>query len=588
MCGIAGIMMKGGRPLDPAVLGRLQAALLHRGPDAAGRFVRDGLALVSTRLAVVDPAGGDQPLRAADGAAMVGNGEIYNAPELRAALPGFPFRCLSDMEPVLPLLARDGAGFAASLRGMYAIAAAAPDGTLHLARDPFGIKPLYLAETAECLAFASEPQALRAAGFSAAGPDAERRAELLQLKHCTGAETIFPGIERVAAGETLTLRDGQVVARRNIPAIAAVDAAPPDRAAAVRRFEAVMLDAVAVHLRMDTPWRLFLSGGVDSAILLGLAQRVTGERIAALTIGYPGAGTGDESAAAQRLAERAGATCRRVEMTEADFWAFAPRIAAALDDPTADPAVLPTWMLARAATEEGAKVALTGEGADEIFGGYSRYRRALLPALLRRRGERRGVFTRSGLPLARFNGWTEGVDALEAAFIRQGRSRVDTLQRIDVAERLPNSLLIKLDRCLMAHGVEGRTPFLDREVIGFAFGLPDRLRVGLSFGKLVLREWLARTNPEARPFARKRGFGVPVGAWMHARREALARLVAAQPGVAELFRPEEAGAVMMAAAEEDQPAWSLLFYALWHSRHVLGVDPAGDVAEVLSQAARRG
>ena len=236
-------------------------------------------------------------------------------------------------------------------------------------------------------------------------------------------------------------------------------------------------------------------------------------------------------------------------------------------------------------TVQGDKVALTGEGADEVFGGYSRYRRALLPRPFPRWRPRRGVYSRSGISLDRFGNWHAGIAAAEQRERALHKSRTQLLQAIDIAERLPNSLLVKLDRCLMAHGVEGRTPFLDREVVGFASSLPDHLKVNLCYGKVLLREWLAHLAPQARPYARKRGFGVPVGRWMHDRRRDLAPLVASQPGAAELFAPDEVARIFEAATERDQAAWSLLFYALWHSCHIMGVPAGGDIGEVLGKAA---
>ena len=215
-------MMKHGAPADPAVLERLRVALGHRGPDGSGVLCRGDVGLVHTRLAIVDLVTGDQPLCNAAGVAAIANGEIYNAPELRAALPDWPFRTASDCEPILPLYERDGVDFCRDLRGMYAIALHDPTaGRLVLARDPFGIKPLYYAETEACFAFASEAEALVAAGLVPVAEDAAKRDELLQLKYTTGTATIFPGIHRVLPGETLTIAAGAIAARQHRPALPA-------------------------------------------------------------------------------------------------------------------------------------------------------------------------------------------------------------------------------------------------------------------------------------------------------------------------------------------------------------------------------
>jgi asparagine synthase (glutamine-hydrolysing) len=267
-------------------------------------------------------------------------------------------------------------------------------------------------------------------------------------------------------------------------------------------------------------------------------------------------------------------------MSRRDFWAFAPRIAAAIDDPTADAAVLPTWMLGRAARADGLKVTLCGEGADELFGGYARYRKRRAPwRFLARKPRSKGVLGElPGLAL-----WRDGLAATEAE-AAEGRSALQASQAVDIAQWLPNDLLAKLDRCLMVHGVEGRTPFLDPAVAGFAFRLPDGLKTSFKYGKTLLRDHLARVFPEAGAYARKRGFKPPVGAWMAAEAGRLAPLVAAQPGVAEMVPAERVRAAFAAAATSPQAAWSLLFYALWHCRHGLGLDAEGDIGEVLSAA----
>ena len=596
MCGIAGIMMKPGHVLHEKTLDRLQRALIHRGPDSGGRFRDHRVGLVSTRLSIVDIDGGQQPLFAPDGTVLIANAEIYNASKLRAQLDGYPFSSLSDCEPVLPLFEKHAEDFAEPLRGMYALAVYQPlSGRLSLARDPFGIKPLYYVEGETYFAFASEAQALMRAGLFMPEVAAELRAEFLQLKYTTGTRTLVAGVLRVAPGETITLENGEVVTRRQTPAphdstksargVMRFRAPTADRSSLLHRLERTIFESVEAHLQMDTRWCLFLSGGIDSSILLAVARQVSKRPVQALTLGYNGKERIDESEEAFRFAASLGVDCARVEMSPDHFWRLAPQIVAAIDDPTTDPAVLPTWMLAQAARERGEKVALTGEGADEVFGGYSRYRRALLPRLFPRRRQRRGVYSPSGISLERFGNWYEGIASVERREQALRRSRLQLLQQIDVAERLPNSLLVKLDRCLMAHGVEGRTPFLDRKVVDFASNLPDHLKVSLRYGKVLLREWLAQLAPQARPYARKRGFGVPVGRWMHDRRRELATLVSGQPGVAELFSPEEVTRIFDAAAERDQPAWSLLFYALWHSHHILEVPAKGDIGDVLGEAA---
>ena len=589
MCGIAGVMTRNGSAPDSAMLNRMQSAIAHRGPDGFGRLVRDDVALIQVRLAIVDLTTGDQPLFGISddrqtGTALVGHGEIYNNPELRAAMPQAAFRTRSDCEPPVFLYDTLGAGFADRLRGMFALAVHDPIARrLVLVRDPFGIKPLYYAENAAAFAFASEPQSLLAAGFGSRNPSHARVAELLQLKFTTGAETIFPGIYRALPGETLVVEQGRIVARHRNHALPEGAPRPIRHGDAVRQLDAVLSDSVSAHLQSDVPFGLFLSGGVDSAALLALMTRLTGNRIQALTVGWAGAEGVDETAEARRLARAMGAECERLEMGEADFWNLAPQIAACIDDPTSDAAVLPSWMLGRAARAGGLKVTLCGEGGDELFGGYARYRKQRAPlSWFARKPRSSGVF---GHAIPGLTGWRDGLAAAEAS-AGDVRSAVQAAQFVDCQEWLPNDLLIKLDRTLMVHGVEGRTPFLDPLVAEFAFTLPDSEKVGLRRGKVLLREWLEGAFPQAGAWARKKGFKPPVGGWIARRGKALADQIAHQPGVAQVVPSEVVQAVIANAAEASQPAWSLLHYALWHSVHVLGISAEGPIGEVLEAAVR--
>ena len=265
-------------------------------------------------------------------------------------------------------------------------------------------------------------------------------------------------------------------------------------------------------------------------------------------------------------------------------WRHLPAIVAAMDDPAADYAIIPTWFLAERARRD-VKVVLSGEGGDEIFGGYGRYRHASRPFWRGGRAMRRhGTFHGVDVLRAPMGGWRDGIAAAEARAAGAGRSRLQEAQATDIADWLPHDLLLKLDRCLMAHGVEGRTPFLDTEVATAGFRLPDGLKVARGQGKYLLRAWLERALPAARPFAPKQGFSVPVGAWIAAAGDRLGPLVAAQPGVAEIAAPDRVRALFGNCTERHRgfAAWTLLFYALWHRAHIEGRPSEGDVWEVLA------
>ncbi len=568
-----------------ALLEILAAALAHRGPDHHDILVRPGLGLAHTRLSIIDLETGDQPLLGPQGVALVANGEIYNDPELRSGLlKDAPFRTRSDCETIVHLYGRDGDALADRLRGMYAFALHDPQtGALLLGRDPFGIKPLYYAEVATGLVFASEPQAILATGLVQARLTDGAAEELLQLTCTTGRGTAFVGIERVLPGETLTAVGGRITGRRRRRAL---PPGPPRRlseAEALQELDDALMDSVAVHRRSDVPYGLFLSSGVDSAAVLSCLARQSPAPVTAFTASFPGTRLADEYPQAHRVAEALGARHINVNIVEDDLWRRLPEIAAAVDDPSADYAVVPTYLLAEAARAE-VKVVLCGEGGDEIFAGYGRYRRQARPPWLGGR-ERNpsGPFTGLGVLRRDDARWRDGLIAAKRDAQTPGRTRLQVAQALDCEESLPNCLLTKLDRCLMAHGVEGRTPFLDPEVARLGFLLPERLKLARGRAKVLLRRWLETRLPEAEPFSRKLGFTVPVGEWITAAGGRLGPLMARDPGVVEHCHPERVQEIFVSRRREDQiAAWRLLFFALWHRRHIRGLEPEGDVFACLS------
>ncbi len=590
MCGIAGLMTCDGRRPDSAVLDRLEAAIAHRGPDGSGRYISGGTGLLNTRLAIIDLRTGMQPLYEAQGAALVANGEIYNDLELRAKMRDAPFKTGSDCESALHLYRRKGLDFVDELRGMYAIAIHDPvTSRLLLARDPFGIKPLYYVQTPTYFAFASEPQALLAAGLADRTINPRARAELFQLKFTTGSESIFSQIRRVLPGETLVVADGQIVERRQRDALPHDGPRRLSYSQALQQLDEVLTDSVVHHIRSDVPYGLFLSGGIDSSTLLGLMARISTEPVVALTACFPGTRAANERADAERIARFFGAAHHVVEMTERDFWSDAPRVAQALDDPTTDAATLPTFALAKVAKDR-VKVVLSGEGGDEMFCGYSRYRRARwFRGMFTRNARTHGEFQGLGNMNGTLDGWRDGLNQTEREIAQDSRRTfVQRLQAVDCAQWLPNDLLIKLDRCLMRNAIEGRTPFLDPVVADFAFRLTDDQKATTRMSKRLLRDWLAANAPIARPYARKTGFNPPVGEWIAVRKSLLEPMVANEPGIAEAFTNDDVHRVFFDPEKNPQAAWSLLFYALWHSHHVLGTSAEGTVEDVLDTARRRG
>jgi asparagine synthase (glutamine-hydrolysing) len=272
------------------------------------------------------------------------------------------------------------------------------------------------------------------------------------------------------------------------------------------------------------------------------------------------------------VAQAAGADHVDVRFGEQDFWALLPEVVAAMDDPAADYAILPTYHLARRASED-VKVVLSGEGGDELLAGYGRYRRLLRPRLMGGgRLRRGGTFDGLDVLSRRTPGWRLGMEAAETAFRTPTRSRLQVAQAMDIADWLPNDLLAKLDRCLMAHGVEGRVPLLDNHVADIAWRLPDAMKLRNRQGKWLLRAWLDRELPVADAFSHKRGFTVPVGAWIARRGSEIGRLAAHHPAISEICEPSRVIRLFEKADKKREgfAAWTLLFYALWHIRHIDG------------------
>jgi len=591
MCGIAGMMMIGHAPPGAGLLGAMAEALAHRGPDGRRIHTHGPVGLIHNRLAIIDLLTGDQPLHEPGGGTLVGNGEIYNYIELRQALHGVNFVTGSDYEPPLHLYRREGLPFIDRLRGMYAMAVQdGREGRMLLSRDPFGIKPLYYVVRPDGVAFASEPQALLAAGLAARAVNPAALKELLQLQFTTRQETIFPQIERVLPGETIVVAGGRIVERHHRAALSTDGPVEMDEEQALAALDAALVDSVAVHQRADVPYGLFLSGGIDSTAILAAMARLNERPVLAFTAWFDHPSVSDEREAARAAARSFGAEHVEVAFGQRDFWELLPQVAAAMDDPAADYACLPTFKLAAVARRQ-VKVVLSGEGGDELFAGYGRYRDMIRPWWRGGRPmRRRGIF--EGMEVLRDpgHGWRDGIVAAEANAARGDRTRLQVAQAIDCTDWLPNDLLAKLDRCLMAHGVEGRTPFLDPAVAALAYRLPDRLKVRGGFGKWILRRWLERHAPAAQPFAAKRGFTVPIGGWIAPEAARLGPLVAAQPGIAEICKPQAVERLFSALSgkREGFAAWTLLFYALWHRRHILDRPVIGDAFACLEDSAGAG
>ena len=611
MCGICGIASLNG--VDPARVAEMSATLVHRGPDSDGSYVEGPVGLAARRLAIIDLATGDQPIANENGRiTVVQNGEIYNYRELRHDLEraGHTFSTSGDTEVLVHLYEEHGERFADRLRGMFAVAIWDSErGRLVLARDRYGIKPLYYREADGELAFASELRALPRGEIDLDALDA-----FLAFNSVPGPLTIFREVRKLQPGHVLTWEDGRTeLIRYARPAPVAADEVRGDEEAElVEELRARLRDSVRAHLVSDVSVGVLLSGGVDSSMLAALAAEEVTEPLRTFSIGFEERSF-DELADARLVAERYGTEHRELVLRP-DAALLLPALADAFDEPFADSSALPTYLVSRLAAED-VKVALSGEGGDELFGGYYTYAADLLAEragwtapLLRPFVERlpsssarasfdykakRFVRAAHLSALERHHGWKEifspdaraeltgrssgfdPVDLLRARFAETGEAELlARLQDVDLGSYLVDDLLVKTDRASMAHSLEARVPFLDPMVTNFAFSLPSRHKVRGLRKKVLLRKAAEPHVPPQLLRRRKRGFSIPAAAWLRGELEPFARETLSPDTLQRqgFFRPDVVSRLVddHVAGRDDlsRQLWGLLAFTLWHERHV--------------------
>jgi len=593
MCGIAGILRRHG-PADEDSLRRMAAALAHRGPDDLGVHVAGPLGLAQRRLSIIDLEHGHQPM-VDERFALVANGEIYNYIELRADLKerGRRFATGSDNETILHGYALDGLKSLASLNGMFAFALYdAQSGELVLARDRLGIKPLYYAELPDRLLFASELKALLAVWPGEAELDPRALVQYLQNRFNSGDTGLVRGIHRLRPGTALVVDAGLRLREHRYWSPLDVRPREVDFEQAVGEFESLFRQVMLEHLRSDVPYGLFLSSGVDSGSLLAMVSEMSGRPVRTFSVGYEGTSAGDELSHATTLAHRFGATHTEIVLDRDAVFRRLPYTVWSTDDLLHDYASLPTSFLAEHAARE-LKVVLTGEGGDEAFAGYGRYRRNALQRWAKNLiAPGSGGFRTRGYWLDRWAQQAFGPELRGASGARrdpfiaawqaapQDWSHVSRSQYVDLVTYLADDLLVKVDRVLMGFGLEGRVPFLDQRVVEFGLALPDALKVGGRDGKLVLRRWAERRLPREHVWRRKRGFTVPIRQWF--RGEVLDQLAIRLPRsrvIQQWFRPEGVTALVreqLAGGNASRAIWGMMQLAIWHRIFVEGHTPGRD------------
>ena len=567
MCGIAGLWRDPEAAQSPGLhtsVAAMAAALRHRGPDDSGVWTDPaaGVALGHQRLAIVDlsPAG-HQPMLSAGGRYVIAfNGEIYNHRDLRRGLQQ-SWRGQSDTETLLAAI--EAWGLTTALQravGMFALALwDRQERVLHLARDRFGEKPLLWGWQQQAgqrvLVFGSELAALRALpGVSMPAVNPEALAAYLRLGYLPAPFSIHQGLQQLPPGHQLAIRrplqapqpqpwwDLQAQASRCFarqPAVASGSEGP-----LLDQLESTLQQVVAEQALADVPLGTFLSGGVESSLITALLQASSSRPVRSFTIAFPDEPGFNEAPYAAAVAAHLGTDHTEVALTASDAQALIPQLPLLYSEPFADSSQLPTHLVCREARRSGLTVALSGDGGDELFGGYNRHRLvpqlqqrfSWMPSLLRRgiaRGLEQAPVSRRGLArdkrrklaaAIRVAGSLEQLQAVltsvgpvadgPVAPLPEGPSDAERLMLADAAAYLPNDILVKVDRAAMAASLETRAPFLDHRVAELAWQLPLAMKIRGGVGKWALRQLLDRHVPRALIDRPKAGFAIPIGPWL--------------------------------------------------------------------------
>jgi asparagine synthase (glutamine-hydrolysing) len=633
MCGIAGIIYADRhRSVEAGLLKAMGDAIAHRGPDAEGFWTEPGVGLAHRRLSIIDLEGGDQPIGNEDGSIQViFNGEIYNYQELRRGLEarGHQFRTRSDTEVLVHLYEEQGADLVERLRGMFAFALW--DQTrreLVLARDRLGLKPLYIYRDVEKLVFGSEIKAILACPGVSRAIDPAAVEDYLAYGMVPGSRTIFQAIEKLPPAHVLVSRSGTLTApaRRYWRLRTEPDAGPTveEWQEAIR---AKLAETTRRHLIADVPVGAFLSGGIDSSILVAQTAGVTQGPLQTFSMGFAEERY-SELPHARQVADRF-ATQHTEEIVTPDAVSLIDELTHYFDEPFADSSAIPTFLVARLASRS-VKVVLSGDGGDEAFGGYARYAHDLREAAVRRRLP--SWFRRAALgPLAR--AWPKAdwlprplraktalsnlaLDAagayantlmlcrpplrrrlmapdLAAALdghapervIREGYATApvdDALAGMiaaDVAAILPDDFLVKVDRASMAHGLEVRPPLLDHEVMELAAGIPSRWKIHRGQTKWILKQAVRESLPESILQRPKQGFEIPIDAWLRGPLRPMfeAAVLDRDARVVELIDQDVARRIYQShragIGRQGNTLWSLLVLSRWAERYLRPARP---------------
>ncbi len=631
MCGICGIVYKEkNRRVDPALVTAMTEAIRHRGPDDSGQFIRDNVGLGHRRLSIVDLKLGHQPMSdLSEKHWITYNGEVYNHTDLRTELldKGYRYRTNCDTESIIHAFAEYGPAALHRLRGMYAFAIYdTTNDSLFLARDRLGIKPLYYVDTAEFFAFASEIKALLKVPGITPTLNRSALAQILALKYTSDDSTLFAGIRKLEPAHYLELKNGVVSIARYWDCNAITVNEDITEAEATTRIRELFDESVRLRLMADVPLGMFLSGGLDSTIIAVRMAKMVEQRISTFSVAFAER-EANELKYARLAAKHADADQHEVTMSTADFFDLLPRMIYHEDEPIAHPSSVALHKVSQLAAKH-VKVVLTGEGSDELFGGYERYYqtlynlhaarvipkslrrgvlRPLLDALpykfpLRNKAVRTTAYLDADLQtifldnystfsrqrllnLLQGSNWSD-IDALSV--YSSVNAHTDNAGYRDLLPRLLYTdiktylveLLMKQDQMSMAASIESRVPFLDHQLVEFAFSLPDRLKIKRFATKRILRMAFGQQIPAEILHRPKEGFPVPIKRWFAGEyHDSVRSLIMADDSfcgnefdrnqISQYFDLHRAGKYNYS----DQ-IWTLLNLELWHKIFIAGADPA--------------
>ncbi len=622
MCGICGVV---GPAASAELVGRMCGQITHRGPDDQGMLVRPGVALGMRRLSIIDVAGGHQPIANEDETAwVIYNGEIYNYLGVCAELErrGHRFRTRCDTEVTLHAWEEYGEMSVEQMRGMYGYAIwDARQETLFLARDRLGKKPIYYTVVNGSLLFGSEIKAILAHPEVPREVDQAALDAYLTFQYVPGTATMFKGIHKLRPGQTLTWHNGTLRLRQYWqPDYSAHQPAAREEEYLERTTE-LLREAVRIRLMSEVPLGAFLSGGLDSSVIVGLMAGLMDQPVKTFSVGFGEGGDVDEVAQARLVAEHFGTDHHEITV-RADAAELLPKLVWHLDEPIADAAAIPTFLISQVARQK-VTVVLTGEGGDELFAGYPRYYGdqmlaplEALPPVARRPLAAAGRFfpptsesrmiryvgrALSAADLSRSERYLRWVTvfqeaekealyspALHQALSQQllqhpaghaltdGTSRdfLHAMLEFDVLGWLPDDLLMKVDKMGMAASIEARTPYLDHKLFEYVAGMPAEMKLRGKTSKYLLRQIAARLLPESIRQRKKHGFDVPVQRWLREDLRPMLHEVLGPEHLRKhgLFEPAEVERLIeeheSGRRDHHRKLWTLLCFQLWYETFI--------------------